>query len=80
MKKSGDFGLKAAKGEHLGAKRSFGKKKWIRQFSSAAWPQIETAVFLQRHQVNSAARIQPPINPRMSLFHSAVSFCGLAAD
>ena len=51
MKKSGDFGLKAAKGEHLGAKRTIGKKRSIRRSLSAVWPPFETAVSFQARQV-----------------------------
>ncbi|KAK0578513.1 hypothetical protein LWI29_011587 [Acer saccharum] len=51
MKKSGGFGLKAAKGEHLGAKRTFGKKRRIWRFHSAVWPPFETAVSFQTRQV-----------------------------
>ena len=51
MKKSGDFGLKAAKGEHLGAKRTIGKKRSIRRSLSAVWPPFETAVSFQTRQV-----------------------------
>ena len=47
MKKLGDFGLMAIKGELLGAKRSFYKRSNILRFNLAAWLPIKNVVFLQ---------------------------------